>query len=269
MCDTLRVVAPIIFYAIDELCNEPKFIFPLTLYFPKISELVNMNITLNLMSTSKNRLYTLSCKGTLARLFSLLFVVLLVFSLLVGVFAPNAKGQTPFTVEKVSIKITTGANTYLQGDLASFQMTSNTTPTGKLYVYDSIGELHTILDIRTTNWFPTDSGDYAYKQLAGSLHDALIQIPVDAHTGTWQWNATINDTNEQQTYTGTFTVNLRPTTPTPTLTPTPTPEITFNGNEEPIGSSVISLWVLLGLFVVGLVCIFIFIVLWGIRSKRF
>ncbi|MDR0319090.1 MAG: hypothetical protein LBI09_03550, partial [Nitrososphaerota archaeon] len=65
----------------------------------------------------------------------------MVFSLSVGVFTSNATGQQTLTAENVSINITTGSNTYLQGDMVSFKMISNTTPTGNLYLYDPTGEI--------------------------------------------------------------------------------------------------------------------------------
>jgi hypothetical protein len=134
--------------------------------------------------------------------------------------------ETSLTVAKVSINITLGATTYNQGDIATFQMTSNTAPTGQISVYDSSGAWVTILDIKTENWALTASDIYVYQQsnVGGVPQGALLTIASDARTGTWGWNATINDAKEPQTPNGTFTVNAKNTTPT--APPTTAPPVT-------------------------------------------
>ncbi|MDR2699576.1 MAG: hypothetical protein LBC12_01990 [Nitrososphaerota archaeon] len=151
--------------------------------------------------------------------------------------------ETAFTVAKVNITIALGANTYAQGDIATLQLSSNTAPTGTINVYDSSGALVTKIDLETAKWILTSSGSYVYQQsqAGGVPSGALIQIASDARTGTWRWNATINDAKEPQTYNGAFTVNSRtatPTaTPTQTVTPTPTPTVTSTPTPTPTVTS--------------------------------
>ena len=129
-------------------------------------------------------------------------------------------------VAKVTIDIALGASTYNQGDIATFQLSSNTAPTGAISVYDSSGALVTKINLETNKWFLTNSDTYSYQQSQGGgvPAGALLQIASDARTGAWTWKAEIKDANELQTYNGTFTVNQKgatTTTPPPTQTPTP------------------------------------------------
>jgi hypothetical protein len=210
-----------------------------------------MIITLNMVSLSKTTLSTFFCKKCFFFIVSLLLMLLLVSSLLTSTFVSKAEGQANSTVAKdsiniVTVTIVTDSSTYMQGDIAAFKITSNTTPTGNLSVYDSSDTLCTMINIRTTSWYQTASGEYVYKHLAGTLVDPLISIQSDARTGTWRWNAIFNDEAEILTCTGVFTVNPRSVTQTPlptlppTIVPTLTAELTagptFDGSEDTGGT---------------------------------
>jgi hypothetical protein len=185
--------------------------------------------------------------------------------------------ETPLTVAKVEITIALGANSYAQGDIATFQLTSNTAPSGKISVYDVSGAWVTTLDLDTKNWALTASGTYVYQQsnVGGVPYGALLQLASDARVGTWTWNATINDAKEPQTYKGTFAVTSKSATPTtappttapptiapptiappttapPTDAPTSTPNPGTNWNQIIIIIAVIAL-------IVGVIAVFLFI----------
>ena len=163
------------------------------------------------------------------------------------------------TVAKVSINIALGSATYNQGDVGTFQLTSNTAPTGKLSVYDSSGAIFTTLDIRTTDWYLTSDGSYVYRQSAGGgvPNGALFQIASDARTGIWKWNATINDAKEPQTHTGNFTVNPRSATQTPAPTAAPTAAPT----PEPDGTDWTRIIIIIAIvaLIIGVIAVFLFI----------
>ncbi|MCL1978112.1 MAG: hypothetical protein FWG55_08465 [Candidatus Bathyarchaeota archaeon] len=156
--------------------------------------------------------------------------------------------ETSLTVAKVSINVTLGSNTYTQGEITTFQLTSNTAPTGSITVSDSSGALVTKIELEAAKWILTSSGNYVYQQSQGGgvPSGALMQIASDARTGAWTWKADIKDANEPQTYSGTFTVNAKGTTPTATptatatATPTPTPPVSTSTPTPPTESPPVS-----------------------------
>ena len=132
--------------------------------------------------------------------------------------------KTTLTVAKVSINITLGSNTYAQGDIATFQLTSNTAPIGSIKVYDSSGATFATIPLTTANWVK-NGNSYSYQQsgsAGGVPFGAMIQLASDARTGAWKWEADVQDANEPQKYNGTFTVNAKTATPTPPPTATAT-----------------------------------------------
>ncbi|MCL1971361.1 MAG: hypothetical protein FWF66_07920 [Candidatus Bathyarchaeota archaeon] len=78
------------------------------------------------------------------------------------IIVPPTSATTPTPTPTTTI--TLGSNAYRQGDIAIFQLTSNTVPTGTIRVYNSGKVLFTTITLDSSKWVLTSAGDYVYDQ---------------------------------------------------------------------------------------------------------
>ncbi|XHH08699.1 MAG: hypothetical protein ACFCUE_14190 [Candidatus Bathyarchaeia archaeon] len=125
--------------------------------------------------------------------------------------------EVPFTVATLEVTVATGADSYQQGAIGSFQLTSSMNPSGAIAIYDPDGYLFDIIGIQYDNWFPADftfegylgesgmvAGNYIYPTNGyGILSGTMFQLPSDAKMGNWTWEAIFE---EELSITGMFAV---------------------------------------------------------------
>jgi hypothetical protein len=162
-------------------------------------------------------------------------------------------------VAKVSVNIALGASSYVQGDIATFQLTSNTAPIGSIKLFDSSGASFTTISLVTSNW--VRNGDsYVYQQSGSSggvPFGVMIQLASDARVGTWKWEAFVQDANEPQAYNGSFTVVAK--NATPTAPATTAPATTAPADKEGTNSTTIIIIVAVVALIVGVIAVFLFV----------
>ncbi|MDH5754756.1 MAG: hypothetical protein OEY95_06110 [Candidatus Bathyarchaeota archaeon] len=109
--------------------------------------------------------------------------------------------EIPFSIVKVVVQMETRASKYLQGDIVSFYIKSDLPYNITIEIKDPTNYPYGSISITTGEWVTLD--DYSVVP----YNKALVTLPSDAKTGTWNWTATIGAESE----TGTFTVETRPT----------------------------------------------------------
>ena len=177
--------------------------------------------------------------------------------------------ETKLTVAKLDVSIELGGTSYMPGNIASFQLVSLMKPTGKVSIYNADGFRFTELEIESSKWVRASDGKYVYQQsnVGGVPAGLLVQLPSDAKLGTWRWNATFNDADEPQIFTGTFSVVSTSPTPTPTPTPTQPPATqppatqappTATPKEGMSGQTKIIIVVAVVALIIGVIAVFLF-----------